>query len=627
MAEHSRPVVRGLSDKWATVAQDDTMVLGDSASLGVLPNDMAPLPGREPIAPSVGGILQGLLAGSLAEAAPSEPPSIELMTDIARIEARIRSLAAQEAQAIVRTAGGIVRGRLVAALSDGSFPLQLASGSPIPDAPFELELQGYNSVYRFGVKRLLRMGDRVAVPLPACLERLQHRKSRRADAPANLVISFPHPVFAELQVRRAVRDVSRHGVSFETRVDQDILCAGLRLHDVVLTTQHGATLHFDGEVRIVHPPRDGRGAACGVRLTPRSVPDATRWGQLVGTALNPHTRLGATWSEDTWELYTASGYFSLSGKSQAHFGTLKGPFASVTRKVDSAPQVGCQVVWPSERGVEASLSLLKVYEHTWFGFQMAKLKGAPPDGASGRQVLRDIHLRAYEHAQADPELRWTTALVQATAQWSKLVHYDLPHRYLHSGLSAVVDFHALEIDVPARPPRSPDENVGFATLHEREALLEALVPRRPLVYREALDLVPERFGLEKLRGEWSAAGLTRERDLLVARRGGRMIAAATVESADPGLHLFNLLDLVRLYAISVDGASAFPALLDAASAWYRARGRASFTCLLEEESTDCAVKFSPRDLGAGALTVLSTELLPSFLEHVTEVTAPRLTRD
>lgn len=626
MGERSRSADHLQSDLWAS-SPDDTLSHADAPVRGSAANEALPLLARESVAPSVGGILQGLLARGLVAAPAPEPPSLERIADNARIEARIRSLAAQEAPAIVRVAGGALRGRLVAALSDGPYPLQLASSAPIPDAPFELELQGYNSVYRFDVSRLLRMGDRVAVPLPTVLERLQHRKSRRADAPAGLVATFTHPVFAELQVRRAVRDVSRNGVSFETRVDQDILCAGLRLRDIVLTTQHGAALHFDGEVRIVHPPRDGHGAACGVRLTPRTAADADRWNQLVGTALNPHTRLGATWSEETWELYTAAGYFSLSGKSQAHFGALKAPFASVTRKVDAAPQVGCQVVWPSERGVEASLSLLKIYEHTWFGFQMAKLQGAPPDGASGRQVLRDIHLRAYEHAQADPGLRWTTAFVQASARWSKLVHYDLPYRYLDSGLSAVVDFHALELDVPARPARAPDANVGPATLHEREALLEALVPRRPLVYREALDLVPERFGLDKLRGEWAAAGLTRERDLLVARRGGRMIAAATVESADPGLHLFNLLDLVRLYAVAVDGVSAFPALLEAATAWYRARGRDSFTCLLEEGTPGCAAQFSPRDLGAGSLTVLSTELLPSFLEHVTEVTAPRLTRD
>ncbi|MES2643411.1 MAG: hypothetical protein V4850_28260 [Myxococcota bacterium] len=622
-----RPHGRPLPGFWsnASAPSDAAAPAAERVVRGVATDDTV-LPARDAPSQSIGGILQALLAQGLSESTPPEPPATEPITDMARIEARIRALAAQESPALVRTATGVVRGHLVAAVSDGPFPLQFRSMTAIPDAPFDLELQGYNSVYRLGVTRLVRIGDAVAVPLPTRLVRMQNRKSRRAEAPTGFLISFTHPVLPGLEVRRPVRDLSRNGLSFETRVEQDMLCAGLRLRDIVVTTPLGGVVHFDAEVRIVHPPRDGRGAACGIRLTPSSEADTARWNQVVGTALNPTTRLGATWTEDTWDLYTASGYFSLSGKAQAHFGTLKAPFATVTRKVDAAPQVGCQVVWPSERGIEASLSLLKIYEHTWFGFQMAKLQGAPPDGHTGRQVLRDIHLRAYEHAQADPKLRWTTALVQASAKWSKLVHYDLPERYVDSGLAAVVDFHALELDVPLRAAL-PDPNVGLATESERDALLEALIPRRPWVYREALDLVPERFDLHGLRAEWKRAGLTRERELLVVRRGGKMIAAATVESADLGLHLFNLLDVTRLYAVSVDGIQAFPALLDAAAAWYRARGRSAFTCLLEEGSPACASRFSTRDLGAGALTVLSTDLLPSFLEHVSEVTAPRLSRD
>jgi hypothetical protein len=41
-------------------------------------------------------------------------------------------------------------------------------------------------------------------------------------------------------------------------------------------------------------------------------------------------------------------------------------------------------------------------------------------------------------------------------------------------------------------------------------------------------------------------------------------------------------------------------------------------------SPDCAAGLPVRDLGRGFTTLLSVELLPSFMEHVHEVTAPRL---
>lgn len=599
---------------------------GASLSPGRHVGDTLPaLQGREPPTRSIGGILQELLAQGLAAPIVHEPPSIEPIDDVARVEARMRALAAQEAPAFVRTKGGLVRGRLAATFADGAFPLQVVLPQPTPEVPFELDVEGYNSVYRFPVTRVVRMGDRVAVPLPPRLVRIQHRKNRRAAAPPGFVASFHHPALPELHVRRPVRDVSRNGLCFEIRLDQDILAPGLKIRDLVVTTPSGAMLQFDAMVRILHPPHDGRGAAAGVRLTPTTAQDAARWEQIVGDLLNPATQLGATWSEDSWALYAASGYFSLSGKSGPHFAALKAPFAAVTRKVDAAPEIGCQVGWPSERGLEASLSLLKIYTHTWFGFQMAKLPGNPLDGTLGRYVLRDIHLRAYEHAQADPDLRWTMALVQESARWSKLVHQDLPERYVDTGLACVHPFHALEIDTTAPRARAPrDLVVGPATAEEQGLLLDHLARNRPWVYREALDLVPDRLSLGKVRRTWAGAGLTREREVLVARRDGRPLAAALVESADEGLHLFNLLDTARLYALAPEGLDAFGALLAAASGWYRGRARSAFTCLLEDGSARCAADLPVRDLGKGVLTLLSVELLPRFLEHVHEVTAPRL---
>ncbi len=586
-----------------------------------------PIQSREPPARSVGGLLESLLAQGLAEPVIQVPPATERVDEADRIEARLRALAAQESPAFLRAGGAVLRGRMAPTYSDGPYPLRFVFGQPIPDGPFELDVEGYNSIYRFEVRRFVRVGDQVAVPAPDHLLRLQHRRVRRAVTPAGFTAAFRHPVLPELEIRRSVRDVSRNGLCFEIRPDQDILAPGLKIRDLVVTTPAGATLQFDATVRILHPPRDGRGAAAGVRLTPSSAGDAARWEQLVGGLLNPATQLGATWSEDSWDLYTASGYFSLSGKSQPHFALLKAPFATATRKVDAAPELGCQVSWPSDRGIEASISLLKIYTHTWFGFQMAKLPGNPLDGTPGRNLLRDIHLRAYEHAQADPDLKWVMGLVQESAKWSKLVHHDLPARYVDSGLACLHPFHALEIDtldVRAQRPRGVE--VGAPTEEELGLFLEHVARNRPWAYREALDLVPDRLALGHLRDRWSGAGLTRERDLLVLRRDGRPLAMALVESADQGLHLFNLLDVVRLYALAPDGVDAFSPLLDAASAWFRARGRSAFTCLLEDGSPRCAAGLSVRDLGRGSLTLLSEELLPNLLEHVHEVTAPRLPR-
>jgi hypothetical protein len=547
------------------------------------------------------------------------------VSDPSRIEATLRALAAREAVALAHGAAGTVRGQLVSLFGDGPWPLRARFDAPPPEGPFDLDLVGYNAVHRVRVGRLLHVGGTWALPLPTRIQRLQHRRTRRAATPSGYSVTFHHPAFPEVVVQRAVRDVSRGGLCFESRPDQDMLAVGLQLHDVVVTAPSGQTLQFEADVRVLHAPRRGAGPAVGLRLRPSSSADATRWEQVVGEALNPATQLGATWSEDSWDLYTQSGYFNLSNKSGPHFAALKAPFAAASRKLDAAPEVGCQVSWPSDRGIEASISVLKLYTHTWFGYQMAKLPGQPLDGTPGKDVLRDIHLRAYEHAASDPSLQWIMGFVQESARWSKLVHHDLPARHVDSGKACIHGFHAIEL--AARPAAAtPGWDVGPAHPEERAALLARITRTRPWAYREALDLVPERFDLEDVRGPWRRAGFTRDRALLVVRRDGRALAAAVVEGADRGLHLFNLLDTARLYTMAPDGELAFPALLEAVAGWHHARGRDTFCWLAEEGGLAQAARFSPRDLGRGFTTLLHTDLLPSFMEHVHEVTAPRLPR-
>lgn len=575
---------------------------------------------------SVGGLLEQLLARGLAEPIATQPPVTEVVAGPERVEARLRALAAREAPAFVRTGSALLRGRLVASFADGPYPLRVALGVAAPEAPFVLEIEGYDSLHRFEVRRAVRIGEHVAVAVPEAIAQVRHRRARRAPAPAGFVATFRHPAFPDHVIRRPLLDLARGGICTELRPELDLLVPGLKIRDLVVTTPTGATLCFDASVRVLHPPRDGRPPGVGLQLTPSSAADARRWDQIVGDVLNPATQLGATWSEHSWELFGESGYFSLSGKSQAHFGALKVPFATAVRKIDAAPALGCQVSWPSERGIEASLSMLKPYTHTWFGFQMAKRPGDPTDGTPGKDVLRDIHLRAYEHAAADPALRWVWGVVQASAKWSKLVHQDLPQRYVDDGMACILPFHAVEVDAIARAAEVPGLELGPATAADEARLLDHVARNRPWVYREAFDLVPERFALGSIREAWSGAGLTRERALLVARRDGVAVAAALVESADPGLHLFNLLDVVRLFALAPGGEDSFRPLVGAAAAWYRARGRTGFTCLLEEGDPACLDGLPARPLGQAYHTLLAAELVPSLLEHVHEVTAPKLAR-
>jgi hypothetical protein len=270
--------------------------------------------------------------------------------------------------------------------------------------------------------------------------------------------------------------------------------------------------------------------------------------------------------------------------------------------------------------------VVKPYEGSWMAHQLAR-QPVPGVRCSAREALRDVYLRGFEPTQADPEVRWLLAFCEANVRWVRYTKFDFASWYADTGQACLVPFRLMEGTV-AREWRVPEGiDVTLPTPEERERFFAQVARTRPAAYREALDLVPERFGLERTKARWGEAGLTRERELWVARHGGRPVALAVVESAEPGLNLFNVLDGVRLVPLEDD---ALPAVQDAllgllarAAEWYRARGRRVFVHYVEASCVEYAERAALADLGEGKLWVISARLLPEFLEHLRESTTPR----
>jgi hypothetical protein len=496
---------------------------------------------------------------------------------------------------------------------------------PWPQPPFVCEVVGYNSVFQVPAGKAVSRDGLLVTPLPAQIVRLRRRQLRRAPAPAGWALLVRHPGRPGLSRPQAVRDVSHGGLSFWTDLPS-LLSPGLSSLSLELVREGHEPIRLGGEVRFVAGEPLGSRAVCGVRAVFRSTAEQTRWREVVAPLLYPRTQTGSGWSEACWELYDRTGYFALSDKAAACFAPRKQAYLRTSQQLQASPGAGCHVVWPRGDGtLQAALSVLKVYHHSWLGYQMAKIRGDAPDGVPSGHVLRDIHRHAYEHAQHDPELRWLIGYCQHKPVWSRLAHHDFTLRYAPSERACVVPFRALEVPCagPALP-RPEELEVSAATPAEIDLLLGTLARMRPQPYREALDLVPSRFDLAGIRAAWARANLARDRAVLVARRGGVPLAAAVLETAEDGLHLFQLFDLVRVYPLAPGGVDCLSALLQQARGWYRRKGKETFVCFLEEGMAPAAgIPHGVGDLGGADMCILSADLLPDLLEHVDEVTVPR----
>lgn len=540
----------------------------------------------------------------------------EHVRERSRIRSMLQALAANECRGFVR--GGSPGGFSIVGYDQGEDELVCAfDGGELVNAPFFLEIEGYSSMYWLPVLDASGPSTARRIPLPDTMTRRRLRRGRRARV-ARTVLRYSHPVLQRV-VERPVTNVSHHGLAFSMD-DDDLFSPSMQLEDVEVVYDFSKVVRF--RARVCSVARTGGVLCCGLSVELGSVSSLDHWSGLVESWLHPTTKSRAIGAEPLWELFTASGYFDLSGRTAGEFESQRSAFERASAQLQSSPAIGCQVVFPApdERELHATLSLLKTYTHAWLGFHMAKRPGRVLGDATARQMLRAIHLHAYEHASVDPALRWFLGYVQEGTRFSRLVHQDFAARHADEGAAAVVPFRAMKTTTDPRPVETHGTRASPASEFDVRRVLRQVAGTRSPAYVDALDLEPQRFRMHELTAAWRAAGLERERELFVVRHDDRLLAAAVSECASTGLHLYGLLDCVRIFTFESDWQRGRDALLELCRQWFEVRGRDSFAVLLEGSEPEVIPGFV--DLGLANLTIVSAELLGDLLEHVYEVTAP-----
>ena len=324
-------------------------------------------------------------------------------------------------------------------------------------------------------------------PLPSEAVRVRRRWARRKNAPDGCTVDLHLDDGRTVLRGRALRDVSFTGLSFWNDPAQQAVGTGTGLDYVLVRVPGRAPMRFLGSIRFAAPTASGRDL-CGMRLDPLVGPDQDAWNAFISSLLYPTTSNSHGFHAELWSLFRESGYFHLSNKNPVEFEPLHASFEVNATALEAHPGLGFICVWPVSEGdvhdVFATMTMLKVYAGSWFVCQLAKPRGDAPDGATGRQILRDIHLHCYEHIQQDPSLAWLIGYSQVKQVWTRSVLYDLPKRYTHAGLACVVRFRALHVAVNAALPEpaprfAPGFEIGTATPEEIELLLQRLHGLRP----------------------------------------------------------------------------------------------------------------------------------------------------
>jgi hypothetical protein len=542
---------------------------------------------------------------------------VELIRDPIRITCIMDALAAKEARgfAMAVTNGAGPGPSAAARLSiDGTL---LVTAFALGPPPYQVELEGFHSVYQFTCTEV------EPVERPDSMVRVRRRRHLRARAPRRLRVSFKHPLWEGIYVETGAYDVSLEGMSFYTDAVRDLLYPGLTIRDLELHWKGGVALRCDAVVAHVTQQRVAGQHRVGLRLSfaPAS---RSRWSAALEGVFHPRTRRAHSDPSPFWNAYNASGYFCLSGKRAEDFTGMRAAFERTHAILARSPEIGAAFSTSSERRVEAVAHQITPWDGSYLYYQFCRLPEQRPLSVADDAPLLELYSHAYGYVQERPDARFLVTYVQSVARFSRVAFHGIAQRYAADGRASISRFRAVEMSTLATQSASDKFEIGAPAPIETGQLLHAILSSRPSLVVQATGLTPGELTQERTVSVYRAAGLERRRELLIARLNGRAYAGAVLDSVDDGLHLFGLLDAVRIFPLTVDGCLAYPALLEAVRAWYRAQGKARFTYFADDpEDPDAVAREGAEDLGLADMIIMPVELLPELLEHLFVLTTRR----
>lgn len=445
------------------------------------------------------------------------------------------------------------------------------------------------------------------------LEVLSDRVERRTAVSAR--VRFRYQLERASGQRDApVLDVSSGGLCFFVESAAEVPAVGHTLAACTITWKRGPSLSVRGHV--VHAGPHAHGWRVGVRLE-GNTEVLQAWREHVEGLQFPETLRPEANAELAWTAYADSGYLQIGGKTSGAFLRGKAAFVRAQRLLARAPWVGAMFTGGPSAHPEAYVHQVQCWPRSWLLFQLCRL----PKGRSLRTSDDGILLRLYEHCYA--------FVLAAGADWMVTYTHSSDTAYTHRlhcehartlslDEGCVLPFEAIEISGVYEPVAgwAADTAVGTATAAEMAATARALEARYPMPYLAAMALDCDDLGTSALGRLWLGSGLERSREVLVARRGGRALAAAILDMASPGLHVYGLLDKIRLVALESRGEEQFEALLAAAHGRYAATGQASPVYFRDLDAPALTSRILHASMGRANISVLARSAAASFLEHV-----------
>lgn len=434
------------------------------------------------------------------------------------------------------------------------------------------ELQG--NAYRF--RAVVCDENGLRLKLPASLEETRQRSSVRfRPKPGQIKVSV-RSALSPQPVTRKLFDVSTSGLSFDVEAS-DLFPIGLRLPTIVITVA-GNILCLSGQVRSL--TRSPSGVRCGVELDALDEHSHRVLSDVIVKDSYPTLQDGrAVGFDELWHFFRETGF--LYAEKEAALSPVLPEVRRTYESLNARPSPVSRSVMIREEGqLVGYVAGLRAYRPTWMFHHLAAVRG--------KQAGALVSQAAIEYIAQESDLEHFRTWFFARATFPTRVFGGFARKVADPRLSDLRRYGHFLLDVDRR------FDSGGLEVHEADDSDLVTVERyfvareRPLFVR-AEELTRGGLRLDAVNRDFLLEGVTRERRVLMARRGGRPVGFALLEVSSCGLNLSDALSSFRIFVLP-DGEAERQhvrcALLDGALPHYARTGRRQARALIIPSEAD-----------------------------------------
>jgi len=394
-------------------------------------------------------------------------------------------------------------------------------------------------------------------PLKYEIQRFKHKeyRSQRCKLTPSPNIVFKHPFTSKIFNLKII-DLSGSGFSVEEDENNAVLMPGIILPELELSFTSSLKIKCRAQVvyrKVLEEKKNGKWVKCGLALLDIDTQDHVKLISLLHQTKDRDSYIcNKVNMDDLWDFFFETGF--IYPDKYAFIEKNKNEIKRTYEKLYTrSPHIARHFIYQIKGRIMGHMAMIRFYKKTWLIHHHAARKSAL--NKAGLVVLDQIGRLGNESHQLlslhmdylmcyyRPENKFPSRVFGGAARSinnKKGCSID-PFAYFHHRRKTnLIETLPKPWELTETFPEDIQELENFYQ-HDSDGVMT-----------DALDLRPDKLGIDNLTSEYSQLGLKRGRHLFSLRKDGVLKAITMVNEADLGLNLSDLTNCIQIFVIDPD---------------------------------------------------------------------------